>query len=181
MSLRVGLNALCVLLVTASSASAHVVLEKSEATPGAFYKAVLKVTHGCEGSPTVKVEVTLPEGVIAAKPMPKPGWDIAIEKGAFARAYKFHGRDVAEGVTSIVWSGGPLPDDYYDEFVFSAYLAGELASPATLYFPVVQTCSEGKMGWIETPAKEGGPAKLTWPAPGLKLLAPEGGGNGHAH
>jgi uncharacterized protein YcnI len=177
--LRATLAALSLLLLPFASASAHVVLEKGEAAPGTFYKAVLKVTHGCEGSPTVKVEVTLPEGVIAAKPMPKAGWHIATEKGAFARAYKFHGRETGEGVTKIVWSGGSLPDDYYDEFVFSAYLAGEAPAPAVLYFPVTQTCEKGEMRWEQVPT--GGRSKLDWPAPALKLLAPDPGPAPHAH
>ena len=168
MSLRFGLAALCGLLIGAASASAHVVLEKSEAASGTFYKAVLKVTHGCEGSPTVKVEVALPEGVIAARPMPKAGWKIELGKGDFARTYKFHGHDVREGVKTIAWTGGTLPDDYYDEFVFSAYLAGEAAAPAILYFPVTQTCEKGEMRWAQVPT--GGKGKLDWPAPTLKLL-----------
>ena len=168
MLLRFGMAALCGLLVGAAGASAHVVLEKSEASSGTFYKAVLKVTHGCEGSPTVKVEVALPEGVIAARPMPKAGWQIELGKGDFARTYKFHGRDVGQGVKTITWTGGTLPDDYYDEFVFSAYLAGEAPAPAVLYFPVTQTCEKGEMRWAQVPT--GGQGKLDWPAPTLKLL-----------
>jgi periplasmic copper chaperone A len=168
MLLRFGMAALCGLLGGAASASAHVVLEKSEASSGTFYKAVLKVTHGCEGSPTVKVEVALPEGVIAARPMPKAGWQIELGKGDFARTYKFHGRDVGQGVKTITWTGGTLPDDYFDEFVFSAYLAGETPAPAVLYFPVTQTCEKGEMRWAQVPT--GGQGKLDWPAPTLKLL-----------
>ena len=178
-SLRAPLAWVCLLLLPFASASAHVVLEKGEAVPGTFYKAVLKVTHGCESSPTVKVEVALPEGVIAAKPMPKAGWQIELGKGDFARTYKFHGHDVGTGVKTITWTGGTLPDDYYDEFVFSAYLAGEAPAPAVLYFPVTQTCEKGEMRWEQVPT--GGRSKLDWPAPALKLLAPDPGPAPHAH
>jgi uncharacterized protein YcnI len=152
-------------------ALAHVTLEKSEAKPGAPYKAVFKVPHGCEGSATVKISVAIPEGVIAVKPMPKPGWQIEIEKGTYAASYGFyHGAKLAEGAKRITWSGGPLPDDYYDEFVLSTFIAKEL-TPGTLYFPVDQSCETGRIAWSEIPAAGQSSHDLKAPAPGLVLLA----------
>jgi len=55
----------------ASPAGAHISLENRQATIGAPYKAVFAVPHGCAGSATIKIRVQIPEGVIAAKPMPK--------------------------------------------------------------------------------------------------------------
>ena len=65
----------------------------------------------------------IPEGVIAVKPMPKPGWQLATAKGKYARAYDYYGTPLTEGVTEIAWTGGELPDDWYDEFVFRGSLA----------------------------------------------------------
>ena len=48
------------------------------------YKAVFVVPHGCAGSATIKIRVQIPEGVIAAKPMPKPGWNVETIKGKYA-------------------------------------------------------------------------------------------------
>ena len=53
------------------SAFAHVTLETPRAAAGGLYKAVLRVPHGCQGSPTVQLRVRVPEGVFAAKPQPK--------------------------------------------------------------------------------------------------------------
>ena len=64
------------------------------------------------------IRVKLPEGVIVAKPMPKPGWQLATIKGKYAKAYDYYGSSLSEGVTEIDWTGGNLPDDWYDEFVF---------------------------------------------------------------
>ena len=72
--------AVAVLCVT-GSAQAHVVLESKQAPAGSTYKAVLQVGHGCEGSPTKSIRVQIPEGVIAVKPMPKPGWELSDEAG----------------------------------------------------------------------------------------------------
>ena len=80
--------------------------------------------HGCAGSPTVKLRVQIPEGVIGIKPMPKPGWTVETVKGKYAIEYDFHGSKLSEGVKEVVWSGGKLADDNYDEFIFSSFLTG---------------------------------------------------------
>jgi len=50
----------------------HVTLEQRQAAVGAAYKAVFRVPHGCDGSPTIAIRVRIPEGVLDVKPMPKP-------------------------------------------------------------------------------------------------------------
>lgn len=160
----------------AAPAFAHVTLEKGEAPVGSTYKAVLRVPHGCEGAPTNVVRVQVPEGFIAVKPMPKPGWTLEKVKGAYAKAYDYHGTPLAEGVKEIVWSGGSLADDEYDEFVFRGTLVGELKVGDTLFFPTVQECPEGKAErWIEVPAAGQSPDDLEMPAPGVKLIEKTGG------
>ncbi len=72
----------------------------------------------------------------------------------------------------MVWSGGKLADDNFDEFVFSSYLTPGLKPDTTLYFPVVQECEQGVSRWIDIPSEgEGGGhgAGSKTPAPGLKL------------
>jgi uncharacterized protein YcnI len=156
----------------ASPASAHITLENRQATVGSSYKAVFVVPHGCAGSATVRIRVQIPEGVIAAKPMPKPGWNVEAIKGPYAAEYDYHGQKSSEGVREVVWSGGKLPDDNYDEFVISTFLTGGLKPNTTLYFPVVQECEQGVSRWIDIPA-EGEAAhahESKWPAPGVKLM-----------
>ena len=62
-------------LVT-SAATAHVSFETAHAPVGSTYKAILRIPHGCEGEATNSVRIKIPEGIIALKPMPKPGWTI---------------------------------------------------------------------------------------------------------
>jgi uncharacterized protein YcnI len=152
-----------------SSASAHITLENREATIGSSYKAVFVVPHGCAGSATLKIRVQIPEGVIGVKPMPKPGWSVEAIKGKYAADYDFHGAKLSEGVKEVVWSGGKLPDDNYDEFVISTFLTNGLKPNTTLYFPTVQECEQGVSRWIDIPA-EGNPHESKWPAPGVKLM-----------
>lgn len=151
-----------------SAADAHVTLERNEADVGTFYKAVLKVGHGCGAAPTTGLKVTIPEGVVSVKPMPKPGWTIATETGTYARAYAFHGKEVREGVTAVSWTGGSLPDSQYDEFVFMAYLPAE-AGARSVPLTVVQTCAAGENRWVEVASTPG--EKPAFPAPVLKVSA----------
>ena len=159
-------------LLAASSANAHVTLEKREAAVGSYYKAVFAVPHGCAGSATIKVRVQIPEGVIGIKPMPKPGWNLETIKGKYAAEYELHGSKISEGVKEVAWSGGKLADDNYDEFVFSTYLTAGLKPNTTLYFPVVQECEQGVSRWIDIPKEGAGHGHDSKsPAPGLKLIS----------
>ena len=108
--------------------------------------------HGCAGSPTVKMRVQIPEGVIAIKPMPKTGWSLEMVRGKYTAEYEFHGKKFSEGVKEVVWSGGKLADGNYDEFVVSTFLTAGLKPNTTLYFPVVQECEQGVSRWIDIPA-----------------------------
>ena len=126
-------------VVAAGAAQAHVTLETGEA-PAGTYKAVLRVPHGCEGEATLRLRVQIPEGVIAVKPMPKPGWELETVTGKYARSYDYYGTPLTEGVTEIDWTG-KLPDACYDEFVFRGTLTDGFAPGTIVYFPVVQECA----------------------------------------
>jgi uncharacterized protein YcnI len=159
------------LLLGAGTAFAHVSLQLKEAPVGSTYRAIFQVPHGCEGKPTNVVRVRIPEGVIAVKPQPKAGWTLDKIKGAYAKSYDYYGTPTSEGVQEVVWSGGSLGDDEYDEFVLRVYLTKDLAAGGTLHFPVVQECGDGMAErWIEIPAEGQSADDLELPAPGVKLL-----------
>jgi uncharacterized protein YcnI len=157
------------LAMTTGAASAHVTLEQKEVTQGATSKFTLRVPHGCDGAPTLKVRVAVPEGVISVKPMPKAGWTLETVTGPYAQPYDYHGSTVTEGVREVVWTG-ELLDAHYDEFVIRGTLASVLEPDTMLYIPVVQECANGAERWIEIPAEGGDADSLEMPAPGLKLL-----------
>ena len=109
--------------------------------------------------------------MIAVKPMPKPGWKIETVSGNYPKTYSyFHGAKLSEGVVEVSFCGGHLPDSYYDEFVFTGFLAADLEPGKTLYFPVVQECEKGVHRWIEIPAAGKSSRDYPEPAPALKLL-----------
>lgn len=163
--------------LAASAAQAHAVLERMQASPGAGYRGVVQILHGCDGRPTTRVSVTIPEGVIGAKPMPKPGWTLATTRGSYARTYGTPHGPVAEGVTAITWDGGSLPDDQVDEFTFLAQVAETVEPGTTLYVPVRQDCSEGSVSWSEIPKPGQDPHALKAAAPGFRIVqAAQAGG-----
>jgi uncharacterized protein YcnI len=154
----------------AMAAYAHVTLEQQEAKVGGAYKGVFRVGHGCEGSPTVKIHIQIPDGVISVKPMPKQGWTVETVKGKYDKTYDYFGTPMTEGVREVTWSGGKLLDEHYDEFVLRGTLAGDLATGQKLYFPTVQECEKGVHRWIEIPAAGKAADDYKEPAPGVMLL-----------
>lgn len=152
-------------------AAAHVALEVREAPAGSYYKATFRVGHGCQGSPTTQIRVTTPDGIDVVKPQPKWGWEYRATQAPLSAAvsgdragHETHAP--TERTVEAIWTGGPLADDRYDEFVLFFKLPN---APGTLYFPVVQTCVQGENRWVEVPAAGGSPRDLKSPAPALKL------------
>jgi uncharacterized protein YcnI len=168
-SLRAAALAAAVVPI-ALPALAHVTLERAEAPADSYYIAVLRVPHGCAGSPTEKLRVQIPEGVTGVKPQPKPGWQLAIETARVDPPIKDgHGNVITETVREVDWTGR-LPDAYYDEFRMSVKLPDKPGT--TLYWKIVQECEKGLHRWIEVP--EAGKASRDYrePAPAL-LLRPK--------
>lgn len=175
--------AACALLVSGTgffhAANAHISLEYQVASAGSGYKATFRVGHGCGESPTREIVVTLPPGVEGAKPMPKAGWTIAIERERLAQPRTDHGKTIAEEVRRIRWTANTpadaLPNAFYDEFVLQARMP---ARAGTLYWPVAQVCEQGRTDWAEVPSAGRKPGDLKFPAPVLELMPAAGG---HAH
>jgi uncharacterized protein YcnI/copper(I)-binding protein len=170
--------------IAMSSVQAHVTLVTKETAANASYKAVLQIPHGCDGQATVAVRVQIPEGVIGVRPMPKAGWTLTTTRGAYAKPYQNHGNTVSEGVKEIVWSGGSLADEHFDEFTFAATIATDGGAAKAVYFPTVQQCVKGEAAWTEIPAAGQSARDLKKPAPAVKIsdaTVAQAGGHDHQH
>jgi uncharacterized protein YcnI len=149
-------------------AAAHVTLEQRQAPADSYYKASLRVSHGCKGSPTVRTRVRLPEGVTGVRAQPKAGWKVEITRIKLAQPLDDgHGGKITETVGEVAWSGGALSDEHFDEFALIMRLPDRPGT--TLYFPVVQECREGVHRWIEIPAAGKTSRDYKEPAPALQL------------
>lgn len=170
LSLVRGALGAAALLCWSVQAFAHATLAVTEASPNSSYRGAIRVGHGCAGSPTVSVSVQIPQGVINAKPMPKPGWTLKTTRGAYDRTYDYFGTPMAEGVREITWSGAVLPDDQYDEFVFVGRVTDAFRPGASVPFPIVQTCESGAHNWTELPGPGQSARDLKSPAPAVRIV-----------
>jgi uncharacterized protein YcnI len=151
---------------------AHVTLDRNEAPADSFFNAMINVPHGCEGSPTQRVRVRIPEGVIGVKPQPKAGWELAIRKEKLAQPMvESHGRTITEVVAEVTWTG-KLLDENFEQFGLHMRLPNK--PNETIYFPTVQECETGVHRWIEIPAAGKSRGDYKEPAPFLRLTPKRG-------
>lgn len=172
-SFRAAVVAAALAVAAGGTAHAHVTTNPNEAPSGAYFRTALRIGHGCEGSPTVAVRVKIPDGVTSVRPQMKPGWQITITMRKLDKPVDAgHGRMVSEVVDQVEWRGGPLPNEYFDEFGLAMKLP---AAPAgeTVYFPTVQECETGVHRWIEIPSGGRKWGDLDQPAPFVTLTAPK--------
>ena len=164
------LLAAAVLSTWALASAAHVTLQDGVATSASSYRATLQVGHGCDGSATTAVQVSIPAGFRNAHPMPKPGWNLSTLRGPLAEPYESHGQRINECVLQITWTAQDaahaLPDAYYDEFV----VRGTPAQPGTLWFKVLQSCEKGRLAWVEVPQQGQDAQGLKMPAARLDVI-----------
>jgi uncharacterized protein YcnI len=143
-----------VLLAPGGLASAHIDPDPVDAQAGSRLTVCFTVEHGCEGSPTVQLDMRLPEG--AADPVTEPvdGWDGSVE--------------TVDGDVIVTFAGGPLADDV--EGTFSVTMTLPPTPDETVYFPFVQRCEVGEIRWIQIPSESGD--ELDEPAPAMTLTGP---------
>jgi hypothetical protein len=90
-------------LVGIATARAHIDIEPKETIPSRWETFVLNVPTETE-SPTVEVQLTIPEGFEVEAVGHRPDWDMALR------------RDERGFVREVVWSGGQIPPLTFEEF-----------------------------------------------------------------
>jgi uncharacterized protein YcnI len=148
--LLVSSASVAALLASAAPTLAHIDPDPTEAQAGSTLAVGFTVEHGCDGSPTVQLDMRLPEGVTNAEPEPAEGWEGSIDG------------DV------VTFTGGPLADDV--EGTFSVLMTLPPTPDTTIFFPFVQRCEVGEIRWIGIPDQPGD--ELDEPAPALLLTGP---------
>lgn len=169
------------LALSATASCAHVVLAEPKAIAGSYYKASLRVGHGCNGAATTGVTVQIPAGFQGAKPQPKAGWLVSIRKAKLPQPYVSHGKTVTEDVVEISWkaanTAAALPDNFYDEFSWMARLP---ETPGNAWIKIMQTCVQGQNDWSEIPATGVSTKGLKTPA-ALLIIESADSMNHHPH
>ena len=156
-TLMIGAGAL---LALPGAAGAHIVADPGRAEAGAYQAVVFRVGHGCGEAATTALRIEIPTEMASARPQPKPGWTLEIER--------------RDGKVSAVTWRGDLPADQFDEFAMLFKLPDQ---PATLYFPTVQSCGADESQWTEIPSAG---ERASHPAPAL-VVTPKAAAAGTHH
>lgn len=156
---------LFVALAAPAAAVAHVDIVSGPVTANTTQRVTFGVGHGCSGTDTFAIRVTIPPSITSVRPEASAFGRMTIEK------------DAAGTVTAVSWQKAEadlLPADlgYYEMRI-------RLRVPdqpfTTLFFPVRQTCRamDGTMttvDWSMLPADAPLDGGADEPAPGLRIL-----------
>jgi periplasmic copper chaperone A len=135
-----------VVLFAGGVASAHIDPDPIAIQAGTSATVAFNVEHGCDGSPTTSMKFEIPDGVTDAAGVAKDGWTATLTGN------------------TLEFAGGPLAPEEEDHFDIT------FTAPATagnISFPVIQTCEQGEIAWIE-PVVEGA-EEPELPAPTIKI------------
>ncbi len=135
-----------VLLMAAGIASAHVDPDPAAMQAGTPGTVAFHVEHGCDGSPTTSMKFEIPDGVSGVAAVDKDGWTASLNGNV------------------LEFKGGPLAADQADHFDITFTAPSQ---PGDIRFPVIQTCEQGELAWIEVAAQ--GEAEPDHPAPTIKI------------
>lgn len=136
-------------------ASAHVGLLQPVADAGSAYQAVLRVGHGCDGSPTTALSVQLPAGFDNPQPQAKAGWTLERRSNEIIWTAASKQAALASSAKGDFVIGGKLP-----------------ARPGPLWFKLQQVCEQGRTDWSQLPATGTSTQGLKTPAVLLQVQAP---------
>lgn len=163
-----------------AGAAAHVTITPDTTAAGAHALLTVSFSHDCEGSPTNKLTISLPEPLVDAKPEIVPGWTVEKVTETLDEPLTLdNGSSVTERVGQIVYTAEtPVEDGYLQQFDMSVQLPE--SEGETLAFPVLQSCVEGETDWAEIPAEGEDPHSLEAPAPTITLTGAEEDGHAEA-
>lgn len=152
-------------LAVPAVASAHVGVSPDEITAGDHGVLTFSFSHGCDGSPTSALRITMPEGLASVAPTVDGDWTIDVERGD-------------DGLVSAVTYTAltPVPNDLRGAVSMSIGLDED--TPTSLAFPVVQQCIDGATEWTQLAEDGEDPHELDSPAPVVAVTEAADGGHG---
>ncbi|RWZ59621.1 DUF1775 domain-containing protein [Labedella populi] len=150
------------------AASAHIGVTPDTTAAGAYANLTFAVPHGCDGSSTTEIRITIPGDVITVTPTVNPNWDVAEVPSETDPDY----------TAAVVYTAKtPLTDGLRDTFTLSVPLPDGEPGDA-LAFPVLQTCEVGSTVWDEETVE--GEEEPEHPAPIVTLTEASTDGHGAA-
>lgn len=155
-------------VLVAPAAQAHVHVDPSTTAAGSTAQLSFSFAHGCEGSPTTALEISVPDSIVSAVPNVHSGWSINTEK-------------TGDHVDTVRYTAlTPVADGLRDTVTVQVALPAT-ADGQTLAFPVRQVCETGETNWADIAAEGQSEDDLELPAPTIEVTAASAdGGHGHA-
>jgi uncharacterized protein YcnI len=142
-------SSLLFVLFAVVPAFAHVVV-KPDTVGEASYQTFSVGVPNEKDSPVVDLRLIIPSGLESVSPNVKPGWTISLKKVGTGDDAK---------VNEIDWTGGSIPPEQRDDFVFSAKVP---AKETTLAWKAYQTYQDGTVvSWDQEPSTKNGEKSKT--------------------
>jgi uncharacterized protein YcnI len=159
-----------VILIVPSPVAAFATIPQDEVFAREGRREVLhvRVQEGCEDAATDRVEVEIPESVLGVIPEAVPGWTLTTEV-VETEPYELFGQRRTDRVGRLVWEGGPLPAEQFQDFGFAAVFT---ESADELAIPVIQGCETVEQAWVEVPQDGEDRSDLPFPAPVVSVVDP---------
>ncbi|MFJ3958869.1 YcnI family protein [Arthrobacter sp. NPDC090010] len=169
------------LFAGAAAASAHVSVTPDVTGAGQYALLTFGVPHGCDGQPTTKMTITLPEELDDATPTVNPNWTISKVTEKLAAPKKLDtGNSITTRTKAIVYTAKtPLDAHQRDTMVLSVKVPD--AAGKTLYFPTLQQCATGSTDWNQIPAAGQDEDSVKSPAPAFTVTQAVAGGEHGGH
>ncbi len=147
-----------IVLAVPSVALAHVVVRPTEVETAARQVFTVGVPNESKsGAQIVNVRLVIPDGLESTRPNSKPGWNIEVVKS---------GEGESARVSEIIWSGGSVPTDQRDEFLFQSKAP---VKTGELQWKSYETYSDGTVvAWEDKPSQKEG----TQPYSVTKVITP---------
>jgi len=139
-------------------------------SPQGYGQANIRLPHGCNGSETTAIQVTIPVGISSVKPSKAAGWTLRVDTRPLAVPITSEGgSNITTEVDTLTWTAAtPLPDGEYQDFGVIFRLPPS-TDGTKFYFPTLQTCVVGSTNWSMIPAGNG--VRLAYPAPAITVMA----------
>ncbi|XAS68517.1 YcnI family protein [Micrococcaceae bacterium Sec5.7] len=157
------------MLAGTTGASAHVGVTPDTTAANSHALLTFGIPHGCDGSATTKVTITLPAELNDAQPTVNPNWSVEKVTEQLPGPRKLaDGSSITKRTSKIVYTAkAPLSPELRDALVLSAKLPD--AAGTTLYFPTLQNCEQGQTDWSQIAKAGQDPHSLEAPAPSVTI------------
>ncbi|KAI7854132.1 hypothetical protein BDC45DRAFT_535998 [Circinella umbellata] len=133
------LLALAVLTIQGTYAHPHFAVD--EALPGTTLNTSIVINHGCKGSPTTEVSISVPKEITSIEPIDVANFTLSIDYRNSSQQGD-GGNNSSQTISGFRWSGNLDPSTPQEFAMVMGIPSLDVShGNVTLYFPTTQTCA----------------------------------------